>query len=180
MPLVTKRDIIVGVRGWLIAAGREGGIPNAQVVNAESVGVRPPVPFLTVRVTTYQNYEGRPERFRVSDGASGVSAYVRTQCRDTISVNAYGAGGEEWLARATQFLWQPDIVALNVAAGFTVEPDFGGAANLSEVLDDRYETRFQQDFAVSYAQLSDAVARTEATSVVVTTNLPGQPTFTHP
>ena len=82
-------------------------------------------------------------------------------------MNTYGKGAEEWLSRAIQFLWQPDVIDLLQTEGFDIEPYDGGAQNLSAVIDDRSEIRFQHDFYVSYTQLSEGVDRTELTETIV-------------
>ena len=166
MAAVTERDIRIAVRAWLIAAGQSGGLENAQVIHAEAEGLRPPPPFAEVRVVVYRNPDGRPERFDRDDGSSGAVRYVRSSSRDTVSINTYGAGAQEWLARACDFLYHPSIAAQLATAGFSIEP-IGGMQNLSGLLDDRYETRFQQDFEVSYASLSDGEALTPADHIVV-------------
>lgn len=165
MAAVTERDIRIAVRAWLKAAGIAGGLDNAQVIHAESEGLRPNPPFAEVRVVVYRNPDGRPERFDRADGADAVR-YVRSNSRDTVSVNTYGPGAQEWLARACDFLYHPSIAAQLATAGFSIEP-VGGMQNLSGLLDDRYETRFQQDFEVSYASLSDGEALTPADHIVV-------------
>lgn len=176
MAAVTERDVRIAVRAWLLAAAEDGGLDDAQVIHAESEGIRPSPPFAEIRVVTYRNpLDGSPERFDRGDPV--VKRYVRTQSRDTVSVNTYGTGAQEWLARAAEFLWQPSMLSQLQAAGFTVDP-IGAMHNLSGLLDDRYEIRFQQDFEVSYASLSDGETMVEAEQIEITDDIAGGDTYT--
>jgi hypothetical protein len=162
----TRSTVLAAVRGWFLAAGKSGGLTNAQVILGDSEGLRPAPPFAELRVIVYRGTGvGDPERVAKATGDT-VTHYVRTAHRDTVSINVYGTGAEEWLARAVDFLDQPSTRASLRTAGVDIEP-LGGMNNLSGVLDDRMEWRFQQDFEVTYLSLSDGQTVTELDVVSV-------------
>lgn len=153
---------------WLVAAGASGGIssPDAKVIVADQGGPRPPLPYLTVKAIVYDVPVGRDQEFR--NDAATPEWRAHGQRAGTLSVNAYGVGAEAWLERATQFLRAPAIKAQLSAVlsgtGINLEP-IGGIRNLSGLVDDEIEPRFQRDFAVAYQLESDTEALIELETV---------------
>lgn len=146
-------DIEDGVRAWLVAAGASGGVPNAAraVIIADQDAVRPPLPYLTVKVILYDVQVGEDEDLVDDEATPRWSA--RGQRTGTVSVNAYGTTAAGWLERAKLMLRAPSTHTILTAAGLTIRP-VGGTNNLSALLDDATEARFQQDFAVDYERVA--------------------------
>lgn len=149
-----------GVRAWLVAAGVAGGIPSAAsaVIFADQDAVRPPLPYLVVKVVVYDIPVHEDED--LFDDEDPPRWRGRGNRTSTVSVNAYGAGAEAWLERATLFLRSPATLAQLGAAGLAVRPE-GGLNNLSGLLDDSTQVRFQRDFAVDYVREGADPADTE-------------------
>lgn len=148
---MTRTAIETAVRAWLVAAGASGGIPDpdSSVIVADADAVRPPLPYLLVRVTAYDIPVHEDED--LTDDADPPTWRARGNRTSTVSVNAYGAGAEAWLERAVLMLRAPSVLAQLGAAGLAVRPE-GGLNNLSDLLDSHTEVRFQRDFAVDYVR----------------------------
>ena len=144
-----RTDLEDGLISWLTLAGAAAGIPNADeaVIPADEDGERPDLPYLVVRVLVYDVPFGEDDEF--VDDATPPVFRGRGQRSATVSVNAFGADAEAWLERAVFTLRYPAIKANLTAAGLAVEP-VGGLNNLSSLLDDRTQVRFQRDFTVAY------------------------------
>lgn len=137
------------VRAWLVAAGVAGGVPSADsaVVFADQDQPKPALPCLVVRVVVY-DIPVHDDEDLYDDTPQWRGRGQRTS---TVSVNAYGAGAEAWLERAHLMLRAPSVLAQLSAAGFAVRP-VGGVNNLSGLLDDHTQVRFERDFAVDYTR----------------------------
>lgn len=148
-----RDDIGDAVRAWLIAAGASGGIssPDAKVIYADEDAVRPPLPYLTVKVLVYDIPDKEDESW-VDDDGNWNARGLRT---GTVSLNAYGPTAEAWLERAHLMLGAPSVLADLSAAGLALRPR-GGINNLSGVLDGATQARFQRDYAVDYRRESGA------------------------
>lgn len=155
---MTREAVENAARLWLVAAGAAGGVPNASraVIFADQDGPRPPLPYVTLRIETFDLPVGEDED-RVDD-SDPPTWRGRGNRRGSISVNAFGAGAADWLERAHLFLRAPSVKAQLTAAGIGVRP-LGAPNNLSRLLDDKSQTRFQRDFAIDYvAEVSEAEA----------------------
>lgn len=150
-----------GVRAWLVAAGVAGGVPNAAraVIFADQDAVRPALPYMVVRVVVYDIPVHEDED--LFDDESPPQWRGRGSRTSTVSVNAYGTGAEAWLERATLFLRSPATLAQLGAAGLAVRTE-GGLNNLSGLLDESSQVRFQRDFLVDYTREGADPADTEA------------------
>lgn len=158
-------NILVGFRTWLKAAGAAAGLTDAQVIVADQNGPRPPLPYATVRVTSYDLRQGSDEEFvDASDPPQFRQRGVRT---GSVSVNVFGRAGSTWLRRAVGRLRHPSIKRAIDALGLTIEP-LSGLNNLTSLRDTSMEPRFQRDFSVLYRTISDAEAVVELETVAVT------------
>lgn len=148
---MTRNALETAVRAWLVATGAQSGIPNADsaVIFADEDGVRPPLPYLTVRVLVYDvdvHVDERIDKVDEDDAPTWESRGLRT---GTVAVNSYGAGGEAWLERAAFMINAPSSQAVLQPAGVVIRTN-GGINNLSGLLDDGTEVRFERDFSVDY------------------------------
>ena len=146
-----KAAIEAAVRAWLIAAGVSGGVPNPDraVVLADKDGPRPPLPYLVVRVVVYDIPVHEDED--LVDDSDPPTWRGRGQRTSTVSINAFGAGADAWLERASLMLRAPSILAQLTAAAIVVRPA-GGLNNLSALRDSGTEARFQRDYSVDYTR----------------------------
>lgn len=166
--MTIRASIENAVRAWLVLAGAAGGVanPDRAVIFGDQDTTRPSLPYVTVRVLVYDIPVGEDED--LVDDADPPTWRGRGQRTGTVSVNAYGAAAEAWLERAVFMLRSPSVQTLLTAGGLTVRPE-GGLNNLSSLLDDKTQVRFQRDFAVDYerdAEPTDAEAAVELEQVV--------------
>lgn len=148
---MTRAGIEDAVRAWLVLAGASGGVPSAAsaVVMADQDTVRPPLPYLTVRVLSYDLTVGEDED--LVDDADPPTWQPRGQRTSVVSVNGFGPTAEAWLSRAVLMLRAPSVLAQLGAAGVAVRP-IGPTSNLSALLDDATQVRVERDFGVDYVQ----------------------------
>ena len=145
---MTSDDLYLAVRAWLVFAASSVPLTSAQIIRADQSGPRPPLPYMTVRVNLHDERVGHDEEI-VNANAQLVT---RGNRRGTISLNAFGDGAEAWLGRALAVLRHEAVKALIPTVA--IVPN-GGALNLTQVVDDRMEPRWQRDFWVHYASVSD-------------------------
>jgi hypothetical protein len=148
---VTLATLEDAIRAWVVAAGVAGGVPDADraVIIADQDGTRPPLPYVAVRVLTFDGRVGEDESL-VDDG-DPPAWHGRGNRTASVSLSAYGSGAEAWIERAAFLLGSPSVVALLRSAGLNVRPN-GDLQNLSRVRDERTEVRFVRDFLVSYVR----------------------------
>lgn len=160
----TRSDLEDAIRSWLVAAGASGGIatPDERVIMADQDGVRPDLPYAVVRVNSYDDQVAEDED--IVDDAATPTYTGRGQRTASVSVNAFGAGAEAWLERAVSLLGAPSVRAILDTAEIAVRVD-GPINNLSGLLDDGTQLRFQRDFAVDYELVSDSETMTELGTV---------------
>lgn len=149
---MTRVALENAVRAWLVLAGASGGIPNADraVIVADQDHVRPALPYLTVRILSW-DVGGGPgvdeDLIRATD--DGATWEARGRRTSTVSLNGYGDGSEAWLVRAHAMLRAPSVRTLLDTAGICVR-DAGNLQNLSALLDEGTQTRWQRDLEVDY------------------------------
>lgn len=139
------------VRSWLGLAGSSGGIPNADraVIFADQDVSRPAQPYLVVKVVVY-DIQVHEDQDLINGNGAGVPTWQgRGNRTSTVSVNAYGSGAEAWLERAAFMLRSPPVRDLLSGLGIAIRPE-GGLNNLSQLLDESTQVRFERDFAVDY------------------------------
>ncbi|MEN0065938.1 MAG: hypothetical protein AAGA48_27605 [Myxococcota bacterium] len=152
------------LRTWLKAAATAAGLTDAQIILANQDGPRPPLPYATVNVLTYDAKLGEDETWvDASDPPQLRQRGVRT---GTLSVQTFGRGAATWLRRAVGRLRHPSVLAVTTEAGVTVEPT-GGLQNLTNLVDTSMEPRFQRDFSVLYRTVSDPETAIELDTVEV-------------
>lgn len=154
--MTVKADIGQGVRAWLQAAGNPptgGGLgaplTDAQVILTDSKGPRPPLPYLSVKVIVPGTRIGEDERIDSIGDGDVPQISVRGARVATVSVNAFGAAAIEWVTNAVLGLTLPPVRDIVDAAGLTINT-FGGATDLSVVLDTAFEDRVLHEFEVQY------------------------------
>lgn len=146
-----ENDILTAARGWLVAQGAAGGIPNpdAAVIFANENGPRPPLPYVVIDVEVFDERIGYDE---VQIGSTALVA-PKGQRAGVISMESFGHGGERWLERAVYLLNTAESLGLLTA--LWLEPE-GGLVNLSTAVDTDVETRYRRDFAFTYERHADA------------------------
>lgn len=144
-----RSSIEDGIRAWLVLAGANGGIPSpdSSVIYANQDAPRPALPYLTVRVFVYDVQVHEDES--LIDDSDPPLWRGRGQRTSTVSVNGYGIGADEWMERAVFMLRSPSVVASLNESGLAVRP-VSGMNNLSGILDESTQVRFQRDFGVDY------------------------------
>lgn len=177
--MTVREAVLQACREWLKAgavAPTATPLTDAQVIPADDKGPRPPLPYLTVKVTTPGTVVGAvDEQLRAVDGGSGdPTVAVRGARRATVSVNAFGDLAAEWVSEATLALQRPSILAALTVAGITVDA-FGGPVDLATVLDTEIEARVLREFEVLYSLTSDPEDVIEGLSVVLDYNAEGTP-----
>ena len=156
---MTRAALENAVRAWLVLAGASGGIPDADrsVIIADQDHVRPELPYLTVRVLSYDIEVGIDGDLVLDDGEGGATWEARGRRTSTVSLNGYGDGAEEWLRRAHAMLRAPSVKSLLDTAGINVR-EAGDLQNLSALLDQGTQARFQRDIEVDYELAGDQEA----------------------
>lgn len=171
---MTRAAIEDIVRAWLVAGGAQGGIPNPDraVIVADEDATRPPLPYLLVRVASYDDPVHEDED--IVDNADPPTWRSRGCRTSTVSINAFGRAAEAWLERAHVMLRAPSIRTLLEDAGVAIRP-LGPANNLSALLDERTQARVQQDFAVDYRRVA---AEDDIEELIELEQIEHQDTFT--
>lgn len=168
-----RSDLEDAIRNWLVMSGAQGGIttPAAKVVFADQDAPRPAMPYLLIRLNAYDVMVGEDQHFVTDDT---IPLWVpQGQRTGSVSINAFGATAEAWLERAKLMLHAPSVLAASITDGITIRP-VGGMNNLSYLLDDHTQVRFQHDFAVDYQR--DASA-TEVEAVIELAEVDMEDTF---
>lgn len=158
---VTKEDIAQGVRAWLKTAL---SLSDSQVILADNPGPKPTPPYLTVKVSLFDNPVGTD--FEYEDDSDPPQQFVEGHREDTVSVNCYGRGAGELLRDAALALRKEHVRDVVDPLGISIIP-LGGLSNLSALVDTDIEERFQGDFWVRYRVTSTPSDVAEATSVEV-------------
>jgi hypothetical protein len=149
---VTLEALETAVRAWIVAAGVAGGIPTpaAKVIIGDQPATRPPLPYVMVRVLSFDRQdEGEDEGIVRGHDPDPPTWEARGRRASTVSLNAYGAGGAEWLRRAGAMLLAPSIRVQLEEAGIAVR-ELGDLQNLTGLLDERNEIRWQRDVDIAY------------------------------
>ncbi len=156
----------MSVHGTILQAAREwfkvanGGLTDAQVIKANPKGPRPPLPYLSIKVSGYDEAESFDETRTADDGAGGITWSVRGSRSGTIDVQGYAANGDdtpaEWIADAMLRRARPDVSTVIDTAGLTVI-DEGQTIDIARALDTETEWRFLRTVSVRYAVTDSAV-----------------------
>lgn len=175
---VTRAALEDAIVAWLVLSGASGGIPSADsaVIIADQDFGRPALPYLTVRILTWDDEVGVDEDVVLDDGDDGATWEARGRRTSTVALNGYGDGSEAWLVRAHAMLRAPSVKLLLDTAGINVR-EVGTLQNLSALLDQGTQTRWQRDLEVDYdlvAGDSEAVVPLEEVAIASTySGLPG-------
>ena len=167
--MTVRADLIQAVRTWLQT---NDSLTDLQVIKADAKEARPPIPYLTVRLLTYDIKVGDDERRTGLDGADPVAS-VRGQRRGTVTVQAFGDTATEWLSDAKLALRLESIRAILFASGIAVNV-IEGQGNIAAVIADQTELRASEDFDLAYTIVSANETETELLTFVFTNDLDGR------
>lgn len=167
--MTVKSTILQGIRTWLKATSASTALTDYQVIPADDKGLRPTLPYLTVRVGPIGRV-GEEEAIHTENVDGDPVVNQLGLRRSIVSVNGYGEGAEEWLARAVLHLGTKAATdALDNGAGIVVVASFD-PTDLSALVDTEIEARVQQDFEVFFELESDDEVFVEAETFVVYTD----------
>ena len=150
----TNRDVIgEAIRQWFISALTpevfDGTSTN--IIFANDNGPRPALPYITVLVTVADIPKGTDERVSETNGSGNPTIRAKGDRFGTVSINAFGRDSSGWIEVATLRLEYDSIKDALTAAGLTVTTLGGGVTDLSTLLGDKIEPRYQRDFEFGYA-----------------------------
>lgn len=123
-------------------------LTDAQVIVAESDGVRPALPYATVRVSATGGQQGTPAQIDEIDSGSPTRK-VRALSEGVVSVQVYGSGGHAWL-EAFELSLATGAVPEQLRAAGVVLVARGTATNVAQLLDTGHEPRWSLDFTARY------------------------------
>lgn len=142
------RELITKLRAYMLAFS---GHPSFEVIPADDPGPSPPLPFATLRLINSnvevtkgysQAKHGEPER---------ACLYLRMLAQ----VDVYGEAGFDILANINAGTYTEEGSYMLYSNGVSFDVS-GGVNDLSQLLDDRREKRYQQDFTVRYMHVFDS------------------------
>ncbi len=163
--MTVRDDIVQGIREWLMAYSAASPLTDEQVVPAEFSGNRTALPYLTVRVLSYDIAVGVDELISGLDGSDDPELSVRGQREGTVTIQAFGDQATEWLTEAKLSLNVEGAQTLLHDAGLAVALLGNGAGNIAAVLADKTELRSTQDLRVNYTINSITRAGVELVTV---------------
>ena len=141
-------QILIATRRWLIEAT---DLPGDRIVPADDSGTRPDLPYLTVQILTSDVPSAWDEKIQEIDEATGsISENIIGRRTGSIQIDGYGRGAFDQITKAALGLRLTQIRQQLRADRLSVRPE-GGINDLSQLVDDEIEKRFQRDFALSYA-----------------------------
>ena len=147
----THESLLQAVRSWVLLAT---SLPAGQVIPTDDHGTRPPLPYITVTLTTFDLEQGTDEQVLSVDDDALVEA-VRGHRRATISLNAYGKRGADLLALCHASLSQT-VVKQHLHDARITLTSAGQTQDISSLVDTAIEKRFVKDFYLDYAFETDA------------------------
>ena len=165
----TREDLIQVVRTWL-QGSQAVTLTDAQVIKADGKEARPPLPYLTVRLISYDVKVGDDERRTGLSGGGDPVASVRGQRRASVTVQAFGDLATEWVTEATAALRRESIREILIASGVAIQP-LTGQTNIAAVLADQTELRSSDDFDRAYSYESSEETETELSELVFSNTL---------
>lgn len=138
------------VRAWL---KQSANLSDEQCILADRSGTRPPLPYLTVKVTTADVPIGVDEQIDLAvDDAP--ARHVVGERRATVSVQGFGDETAGWLERAHLALGSEPIRDLLTDRGVTVLVA-GGVTDLSAFLNTSIVSRYVFEVEVYYRLTSE-------------------------
>lgn len=165
---MTRAGLLAAVRAWLKGWSADTALADLQVWAADTAATRPRPPYLSVRVTSWDERYGTDE-LRDVDDAGTLRRRVVGQRSAVVTVEAFGDTAAGWLEEAASALQRPEVVAATGDAGVTLYAE-GPLVNLSALRDTSIEPRYAQDFRALYGYQSAAraVAVAETAEVAAT------------
>lgn len=166
--MTIREDLLQAVRTWFKANAAASALTDAQVIVADPSGasVRPGLPYVTVKVLSYDTIIGQDE---VLHGASGSNptAQVRGGRRFTVSIQGFGEAAADWLDCAALSLSREDVAQDLADAGLSLMP-MAGSTNDADLLDTAFEPRSIREFEGEYQLTGDTATLIPLTSVEIT------------
>lgn len=162
-----NETILQNTRTWLKAMT---GWSDSKVIVADDKGPRPAKPYLTVKVLAARSGDFGPAE-RV-DGLNGSTPRARMQERreSTVSVQAYGADACAQLDLLALNVDSPASLTAQETAEITVLVD-GGPADLSQLVDTRFEERASLDLRIRHIYRGDPADLVAVGTVSITGDL---------
>jgi hypothetical protein len=158
--------ILQGVRAALKAAA---SLTDAQVIVYGEDAIRPPLPYLAVRVAADRPV-GDPWAIEALSAGHPTEA-AKGNREAAVTVLGFGRGSAVWLETFAIRLGFGAVADAIAAAGFALTPE-GPTVETPTVVDSGHEARFSRDFVAQYAIASTAETGTEATSFPLTMTYP--------
>lgn len=147
MALTLSDQILAKVRGWLLEIT---DLTADQIVPADDSGPRPDLPYVTIQVLTSDILAAHAERSYEEDEVTGdLVESVRAHYTGSIQLDGYGRSAYDYIARAGRMLRSTQSVDYLRGEKITLRLT-GGINDLSALVDDEIEARFQRDLFFGY------------------------------
>lgn len=141
-------QILIAVRAWLKEAT---DLDGDQIVPADDSGTRPDLPYITVQIVSSDIPASWDEKiWSVNEVTGDLDQNIIGRRRGSVQLDGYGRGAYAQLSQAGLSLRLTPIRRLLRDRKLSVRKE-GGIQDISQLVDDEIEKRFQRDFAISYA-----------------------------
>ena len=149
-----REDILQGVRGALKTAF---SLSDAQVIVQDADAIRPPLPYMTVKVTTSDTLSGVLVDWTVHGTTGALPTKASRGPRDAVvEVVAYGREATEWLEALPHHLDRDaEVHAVLSASGLSVLTS-GALVDVAALLDTDTEARALRTIGVRYESTGPA------------------------
>jgi len=159
---MSRAAVEQAARSWLKLAL---GINDQQVILARPKGPRPPLPYLTVRVSALDGKATEDERV---DGLSGAdpTATIQGERTATVEIQGYGAGCYSWF-EAMELSLSKAAIRTQLDTDAVTFVALGAVQDLAQLVDTGFEERWSRDYECRYRVSSSAETLTYLTDVGV-------------
>lgn len=171
----THESLLQAARAWVLLST---SLPAGQVIPAGDPGTRPPLPYITVALSTFDLEQGHDEQV-LSVEAGKLKEAIRGDRRATLTLNAYGKRGADLLALCHVSLRQRVVQDHLDRARITLTP-VGQTQDISHLVDTAIEKRFVKDFYLDYAFETGAVEIASLETFELEVEADDNPEFTNP
>lgn len=160
-----REDILQGIRAAIIAAFT---LTDSQVIAWASDGVRPELPYMTVKVANHDTPSGVVADWTVhGDNGGTPTKGARGPRTSLVELNAYGLTAIEWLEDFPDHVHANVLVQAALESAGIVVTGYGQPVDVSALLDTDTEVRALRTLTVSYERVGEAFDRTELLTVEV-------------
>jgi hypothetical protein len=176
-----RETVLQGVREWLLAtANYPTALTDKQVVPYQAAGVRPPLPYLAVKVGPVAT-EGEDERIASLTVGGAPQSKYRGERSARVTVYGFGEGSDEWIVNAIGMLGSDTALALLDNGAKIAVDNLPGPVDVSAVIDSSYEYRYVQELVATFRNVTGPEVHVELLTTVTTTDLDDlDPTITVP